>query len=225
MPFVNILVYGLGDALNPCNLATMVMFAALLGWLRDRYLFGVSLGCIFIGVSYAASLIYLAGGLMNILYSILFFDVMRVFYCVIGVVFLLIGFLHLVDWARIQKGDLTRILLPFSSDGKGQQLSKVLGTTSVVVLAIILNATATIWPANKSIMFYANYLFVPGVFLSTLFMLATYSLMLTLPLTAALFWIRWTSPSGWVFKNLSKTKIILSSFLLGLGGSLVYIFH
>ena len=225
MPLANILVYGLGDALNPCNLATMVMFAALLGWFRHRHLSTVQLGRSFIGISYFASLVYMAGGLMNILYSITFFKVVRVLYCVIGVVFFVVGIIHLVDWMRIKKGDLARISLALFDDGKGRPFSKNFGAFYAIALAIVLNATATIWPTNKFIMFYSNYLFMPGAFKSTLGMLAIYCLMLTAPLVVALFWIPWTSPVGWVYKNPSKAKVILSSFLLGLGGSLVYIFH
>ena len=36
MPLLNVMIYGLGDAINPCNLSSAILFAALLGWLRQK---------------------------------------------------------------------------------------------------------------------------------------------------------------------------------------------
>ena len=91
--------------------------------------------------------------------------------------------------------------------------------------AVFLSALATIWPSNAFISFYANYLNVPGEKKATIIMLCIYNLMHIVPLVAAMLWIPWSSPSGWVTKAPAKAKMVLSSFLLGLGVCLVYIFH
>jgi len=225
MPLANILVYGLSDAFNPCNLSTMVMFVALLDWLRRRHLPYVSLGWIFIVISYVAAIIFSAGGLMNILYSIVFFKIVRIIYVVIGIVFIIIGIIHLADWIRIKRGGLSKVLLPLSEGGKGMPFSRILGRIGVIALAVCLNAVSTIWPSNAFISFYSNYISVPGEIKSTLIMLCIYNLMLTVPLILAMYWIPWSSSSGWVAKAPAKAKIVLSAFLLGLGFGLVYIFH
>lgn len=224
MPLDNVIVYGLGDALNPCNLSTLVMFTAYLGWLRHRKISTAFAGWAFVVFSFIASLIYATGGLMNILYSISFFAAMRVFYVLIGVVFVVVGAVHFLDWVKIYKGGEVKFGLPLTDDGQGVPFSKFLTSLSVIVLAIVLNAFATVWPSNKFITVYANYLHVPGEFKKTLIMLVIYCVMLTLPMLISLLWMSWTLPDGWVSRNLSKAKIMLSAFVMGLGISLVYIF-
>jgi hypothetical protein len=225
VPLTNILVYGLGDALNPCNLSTMVMFTAMLGWLRRRHLPYLSLGWTFIILSYIASLIFSTGGLMNILYSILFFKVGRIIYFAIGIVFIIIGVIYLIDWVRMKRGSLSKASRVLSDDGKGKLFSNVLGKIGVVSSAVLLNALATIWPSNAIISFYANYFDVPGEKKATIIMLCIYNLMLIVPFVAAMLWIPWNSSSGWMTKAPAKAKMVLSSFLLGLGIGLVYNFH
>lgn len=225
MPLANILVYGFRDAINPCNLSTMVLFAALLGLLRRRQLPYIRLGWIFVVVSYMASLIFLAGGLMNILYSILFFQVVRIIYVIVGIVFVVVGIIHLIDWIRIRRGGLSKILLALSDDGKGKSFPKIAGVFIVIAIAVYLNAIATIWPSNSYISFYLNFINIPGERKEAIIMLFIYSLMMIAPLAVAMLWIFWSSPCGWGTKSPAKAKMVLSSVLLGLGGCLVYIFH
>lgn len=225
IPFANILVYGFTDAFNPCNLSTVVIFVALLGWAKRRQLPYIQLGWAFIVFSYIASLIFSLGGLMNILYSALFFKAARVVYVVIGIVFIIGGVIHLIDWVRIKRGDLSKMSLALSDDGKGKPFSIVWGRIGVIAPAFYLNAIATIWPPNSFISFYANYLEMPGMRIATFRMLCIYNLMLIVPLVAAMLWILWNASSGWVTKSPAKAKMVFSSFLLGLGVCLVYIFH
>ena len=203
----------------------MVMFVALLGWLRHRHLPYIQLGWVFIGVSYFASLIFSAGGLMSILYSILFLKVARIIYVIIGIVFIIIGVIHLINWVRIKRGDLSKMSVVLSGDGKENFFFKVLGRMAVFSSAVCLNAFATLWPSNSYITFYSYYLDMPGKKSATIIMLCIYNLMLIIPLVAAMLWIPWNSPAGWATKEPAKAKMVLSSFLLGLGVCLVYIFH
>lgn len=224
MPLDQVIIYGLGDALNPCNLSTLVIFTAYLGWLRYRKSSTAFAGWAFVVLSFIASLIYATGGLMNILYSIPFFTAMRVFYVFVGVVFVVVAAVHLLDWVKIYKGGAVKFVLPLIDDGQGRPFSRFLSRSAVIVLAFVLNAFATVWPSNKFIMVYSNYLHVPGEFKKTMIMLVVYCVMLTLPLMISLLWMSWTLPDGWVSRNISKAKIMLSAFVMGLGISLVYIF-
>ncbi len=224
MPLVNVIVYGFADALNPCNLATLVIFTALLGWLRRGKVSPVFNGWAFVVLSFIASLIYAAGGLMNILYSFPFFMAMRVFYIVVGVVFVWAGVVHLMDWVKLYKGNAAVFTLPFLEDGQGKPFSGILARFIVIAAAFVLNAFSTVWPANKYITFYANYLHMPGEFKKTLIMLIVYSVMLAVPMAIAPLWMSWTSQKGWVCRNMSKAKITVSAVLIGLGVSLIYVF-
>lgn len=161
---------------------------------------------------------------MNILYSIPFFKSVRYVYAVLGVVFIIYGIVHFADWLRIRKANF-RMTLPVTDDGKGKPFSRILASPLFFMAAVVLSAIATIWPPNKFISFYSNYVNVPGETKSTLIMLGVYNLVLVVPVGLAMLWIPWASPNGWAAMNLSKTKVILSSFLLGLGICLVYIFR
>jgi hypothetical protein len=227
MPLVNVVIYGLGDAINPCNLSTVILFAALLGWLRRKGISDSSLPLVFIGVAYAAALVYALGGMMGILYSVTFFNTMRVVYFVLGIVLCIAGLLHFIDWIKLRKGNAAALFLPFSAKDvpPAKPAAQVVARCFLVFFAAVLSACSTIWPMNKYISFYTNYLAVPGEVASTVIMLAVYCLTLTVPLVIGLLWMPWTSPSGWVAINPSRAKAVVSAFVLATGINLVYVFH
>lgn len=224
MPLVNVIVYGFADALNPCNLSTLVIFTAILGWLRRGKVSPVLNGWAFVVLSFIASLIYATGGLMNILYSFPFFMAMRVLYVVLGVIFVWAGVLHFMDWVKLYKGSIAEFALPLLEDRQGKPCSGILAKLVVITAAFVLNAFSTVWPANKYITFYSNYLHMPGEFKATIIMLIVYCMMLAVPMALAPVWMSWTSQNGWVYRNMSKAKISISAFLIGLGVSLIYVF-
>jgi hypothetical protein len=162
---------------------------------------------------------------MNILYSLLFFKIAKMIYVIIGIVFMILGVIHLADWIRIRSGSPSKVLLALSDDGKGKPFSRILGGIVVIILAVGLNAIATLWPSNANISLQSNYVNVPGERAPTLIMLSIYNLMLVVPLILAMILIFRRSSANWMSKAPSKAKSILSSFLLGLGFGLVYIFH
>jgi hypothetical protein len=176
-------------------------------------------------MSYIAVLLYLSGIGMDVLYSVPFFKTVRVFYFFVGVVFAVVGMIHFLDWIKLQNGRSDSLWLPLLDDGNGKASSPLLGRILVFSFAFVFNATATIWPNNKFINFYANYLYVPGRFMETVWLLAVYSLMLIVPFVLAMYWVRLTSPEGLVAGNMSKAKIVVSAVVLGLGVSLIYVFH
>lgn len=227
LPLANIIVYGLSDALNPCNLSTMIIAVIFLGWLRQKGIAHVSLAWVFVGVSYVAVLAYALGGFMSVLYSVSFFNSMRVLYFVIGVLFCIAGLIHFFDWIKVRQGKASEVLLPLSKgySAEAKPLAQLLGRSSVITLAAVLNAASTVWPMNKYIGFYANFLGMPGEVMSAFLMLAIYCLMLVLPLAVVPLWMSWTSPSGWVSMKPSQGKIVLSAFILGVGINLIYVFH
>ena len=149
LPLVEILAYGLKDALNPCNLSTMVMFVALLDWLRRRQLPYVSWGWLFIIFSYTASLFFSTGGLMSILYSILFFKTVRIIYAVIGVTFIIVGVIHLMDWIRIKRGYVSKTPAAISDDGKEKFLFKIFVKIGVIALAVYLAASGGVAASSE----------------------------------------------------------------------------
>lgn len=224
MPLINVIVYGFLDALNPCNLSTLVFITVILSRLRRGKVPAAFLGWTFMFMSFIASLVYAIGGLMNVLYSIPFYLSMRVFYLVVGAAFVWAGIVHLMDWAKLYKDNTAAIALPLLDDGKGKPFSPVLARIILIPAAFVLNAFSTVWPMNKYVMFYANYLYMPGEFKKTLIMLIAYCAMLALPMALAPLWISWTSNNGWVSRNMSKAKITISAVITGLGISLIYVF-
>ena len=131
-----------------------------------------------------------------------------------------------MHWIRIKRGYVSKTPAALSDDGKGKSLFKIFVKIGVIALAVYLSAIATIWPSSAVISFYANYIDAPGQKKAAIIMLCIYNLMLMVPLVAAMFWFLWNnSSSGWVTKAPAKAKMVFSSFLLGLGVCLVYIFH
>ena len=224
MPLLNIIVYGIFDSLNPCNLSMVVFFAAFLGWLRRRKLPHRQLGWVFIIAFYLSLFAYSLGIGMGVLYSIKFFYYGRVFYTLVGIIFLILSIVHFIDWVFLLKR-VNKMMLPLTDQGSLKPIFTPVVVFMAIVSAVILSALSTIWPSNESISFYSNFLAVPGQSAWAMFMLFVYDLMIIVPLVLTMYWIFFTSPSGWGAKNLSKVKIILSSYMLGLGFCLVYIFH
>lgn len=227
MPLLNVMIYGLGDAINPCNLSTVILFAALLGWLRQKGMPYAVLAWVFVVLAYVASLVYALGGLMSILYSVTFFQTMRIVYCGLGLVFCIIGLIHMIDWIKIRKGSSSALFLPFVANEvpAAKPLLQLAGRIMLTSSAVLLSGASTVWPMNKYVGFYTNYLGVPGEVVSTIVMLAVYCLMMIAPLIVVPFWMSWVSPSGWVTKYPSRAKAIISALILGVGINLVYVFH
>lgn len=224
MPLISVFAYGFLDAFNPCNLSTLVFITVILSWLRRGKVPAASPGWVFMVMSFIASLVYSIGVLFNVLCSFPFYLTMRVFYLVVGVVFVWAGIVHLMDWAKLYKENTAAIVLPLLDDGKGKPFSPFLARIILILAAFVFNAFSTVWPSNKYITFYANYLYMPGEFKKTLIMLIVYCAMLSLPMALAPLWISLTSNNGWVSRNMSKAKITISALIMGLGISLIYVF-
>ena len=161
---------------------------------------------------------------MNILYPREFLTFGRLFYTILGAIFVVKGFFCFKDWIRINQ-KIVSVEKSISEAGQSKPIFKLFGFQLIFFWAVFLSGMSTIWPPNRYISFYANYLNVPGERVSVASMLFLYSFMLVATMGLAFLFYSWTEPGGWLSKMPSKVKIVSSAYLLGLGFCLIYIFH
>lgn len=225
MNLISVIAIGFLDSLNPCNLSTAIIFAGILSLLRKYQCNVGRSGTTFIVISWIFSIVALFGFFMPVLYSDLFFQFGRMFYCTIGVVFILLGCFVFNSWIQqLKSKSYTGWIL--HDTGVRRKVFFLIPQFFVVYGAIFLNAMSTIWPMDRNVTLLSYDLWDPEKLSTKTFLwLGVYALMMLVPLLLARFWIPLSSIDGWVAKNPTKAKSVVSAVLIGVGFSLVFVFR
>ncbi|MBL8014350.1 MAG: hypothetical protein JNN05_10935, partial [Candidatus Omnitrophica bacterium] len=225
MELFSVVKSGFFDSLNPCNLSTAIIFAGYLTFLRKYQCNVKVMGGTFIVLSWGGIWIALCGYFMPILYSDLFFQFGRMFYCLVGVIFMLVGGFVFRSWVQsLQKKSLSGWNLYDTGDRR--KIFFLIPQFFLVYGAIFLNAMATIWPMDRQVTLLSYDLWDrEKIGIMTFVLLGIYAMMLILPLALARFWIPLSSENGWIAKNTAKARSIVSAVLIGVGFGLVYVFR
>ena len=225
---------GLQDALNPCIFMTCSVFIAHGLWLKKRSLKSGWLRIIF-GLVYAAcSLVFNFGPAQIFLFHKNFIFAAKIFYFILGVWAFILGVLFFKDWIILRRGLPTKNPCPCepappeagpappkAGEPAGRRINLLRGPAvllATVILAVALNASATLWPINTYIMLLGNLAFIKGLWQMVIPLLLGYVFTSMWPL-----WFVWAFLSI-KHRHPSLLKIVCSSIFLTASSCVIFIF-
>ena len=219
-------IFGLVDAFNPCLLLTIFFLVFLVFEFAKRGINVPKHSAFFITVFFISSLLFGMGLFMHILYAKKFFEAGRIFYICAGAVLAFWGAVHLRDWwVLTRRGKEYPMRAPLTVGPYKTGASSIKISVFLSVAAFVFAALSTLWPSNHYILVSSAYLLVPGKTVEVLAILLIYNFMLVIPFLGVFVLIESDLFSRWVHRIPSMIKIVLSSLLIALGGSLMYIFR
>jgi cytochrome c biogenesis protein CcdA len=226
-PYIIAAFCGLKDSINPCAFVTLFAFLFLVSEMRKRRIHVSWHAALFITAAFVAFLSISFDALMPILYSEEFFRLARKVYFILGILFLLVGALHMRDWWYLRRHLKGPLFFPIvegdEEDSKGRV--NIIRIFLIVAMAAALAALSTIWPTDAYILLYSTFLVVPGRKIETYAMLFVYNFVLVWPLLASYIFVSSDYFSKLARKSPSMVKITLSALTFSVGSGLLYIFH
>jgi len=231
------LTTGLGDSVNPCNFATLLIFVTILSYIAHTPLRIIIFGGLFIAFAGGIQLLSVWGLLDQMLTQPIILDVIRIGYLLTAAVFLFLGIMHILDWWRYkQQSDTKCFKLPlpvfFRNKSEDHQLKlwkKVLifslNLCLVAFSAFIMSFIGTVYPQSKYMFVVHSFLMAGGDRGFAQQSFSVYSLAMILPLIIAWFVILclalWKKRG---VKIVSYYKGILSALFISTGLGLGYFF-
>ena len=176
MEFITAVAAGLKDSLSPCALATMSLFICALLILAYERQAVLNFGAYFLGTVFLVSMGILLGWTDFFLGTFKAQNVLRLLQIFLGYMLILLGGIHLYDWAclKIYPGRKRAVIpYPFKKSISGS-LVKLLA----VVAGVLLMTAQSVWPPDYglAVLFYNAYL--PGKFFTAFVGMAVYTFFL-----------------------------------------------
>ena len=215
---------GINDSLNPCSLATVVLFSVWMSYLIRINAGFKKLGLVFLFVSFVVVFILNVLPLLGADFQRPLIWTARVFYLILGSGFVLAGLGLFNQWRKliftVQKPQRERTL--------PQAGEKVLGAATVGIAGIAV-ALSLAWPANFYMLLWGTMYADPGRWTTFSLFYAVYSVMYIFPLIFVFVILWWTEKRkaghSLIGRNLSLFKIITAGILMAFGVSLIYFFY
>ena len=216
---------GLGDSINPCNFATILIFITILSYAAHTSKQLCLYGSLFIGLSGGIQYILVQGFLDPLLTSGIILEVIRYGYLLIAVAFLFLGGMHILDWKKYRKNNSTeyfKLQLPifFQDRIKDQPLNVMQKVLQVVqnigvfaFAAIILSFTGAVYPQSEYVFIVHSFLMAGQNDRLAYQSLGFYSFAMVLPLITVWLLI-------WFIALREKHKVKIISYYKGILASL-----
>ena len=231
------LTSGLGDSINPCNFATLLIFIIILSHIAYTPLRIIILGGLFIGLAGGVQWLSVTGLWDQLLTAKIILDAMRIGYLLIAAAFLFLGIMHILDWWRYKREHDTncfKLQLPvfFRNKSENSPLKfwkKVLAFMSnvslIFVAAIFMSFIGAVYPQSEYMYIVHSFLVSGGGREFARQSFGLYSLAMVLPLIITwfviLFLALWKKRGA---KIISYYKGILSALFISTGLGLGYFF-
>ena len=227
------LICGLLDSVNPCALATAIIFIFLMVHLSENEMAPNRYGFLFIVLVFFVSCLLNWPPLLQWLFASWFFMAAKIFYLAVGALFVAEGLLFFKHWLDLKRtgtnsfqGSLFLFLLEKILGPRRSGLWLFVG---ILGLAVWVSVMANFWPSDAYFSFLLTSYSVPGRLFEFVLLMGVYDLAYVMPLIVCFSWILIWSRRMYKKEHaprfLSFLYIIGSSILLACGGSMVYLFH
>lgn len=234
-------LFGLQDAINPCGLASFIIFITFLSVIAKTRKRLIGCGLVVILIAGAVKALFVLGGFDELLQETFVFDMIRWMYAGLAVIFIICGIGHFKDWLVYKKSQKIESFIfkipsylkeSFSGSIKKQN-TRIKNIFFIIGLFLLSAVIGFFMAIMESVLGHDYALFID------LFKQGhtKFSLILTLILFSASSWILMiVALVGmlWVFSSrkvqtvflewISLWKIILSAIYLSVGWGLLYSF-
>ena len=215
---------GISDSLNPCALATVVLFSTWMSYLIAIGAGFKKFGLVFLMVSFSIVFIMSLLPFLGVDFARPLILIARVFYLILGGGFVIAGIGFLNQWRKLI------FAVPQSPTSRTfprlREINLWLATFGIAAIATMLSLS---WPANFYMLLWGTLSVGPGRIPDFSLMYVVYSGMYVFPLII-IFIILWGTQKqlanySLIGRNLSLFKIITAGILLAFGASLIYFFY
>lgn len=230
---------GLKDGLNPCALATLLVFQLFIRFFaRDRKTI-FRIGLSFIVSAFVIYIFLVLGAFDRFLSRGIVHNSIFVSYLILAVIFVAIGVIHFVDWVRfLKKKDVNYFLIQLPSfltrGDLDQQTNAKNEATGMLIIyfAFVLGSglvlLASIWPPSANVFLNYYLLTISGkswmAFLPYFFYSLGYVFWLLIIWLIVLRVSTLYKLAERILASISLVKIIFSSIFLSVGIGLLYFF-
>lgn len=225
--FVPAVMSGLGDSVNPCNFATLLIFIIVLSNIGHTPMRLFLFGGLFIVLAGGIQFLSVLGSWDHFLTLTIALEILCFGYLLIAAAFLFLGVMHALDWWRYKKQCNTecfKLQLPVFFQDKVENHSlnlkqKIFTITKhtivVVFVAIFMPFIGAIYPQNEYVFIVHSFLMAGGDKGFAYWSFGLYSFAMVLPLIAAWLVI-------WFLALRKKRSVKIISYYKGIMAALFF---